>query len=358
MAPVAAAVDSGVASGEVAQTAAVVDSVTSGDVAPVAVVDTPRKRLLDTGSTQHFGLLCHRICRFLAGVPSVLVVGGPTGCGKLTSVQHCVAGADRGLVEIVNESAAATGIVSKIRRSGSMLSSTGSCIPSVIVVTGADGLQSGAADLLNCGRSCKKHVIIVVNNPTVFGTLPLAELYRCGRSPWSCDALRAALDAIPGSDLLTVQEKGVMMRTCNNRRQLQHAAEMLIGVKKLGCTDSATLHSLVDTPVHQWYNTLSIMQGASIPTAQHDMNWIGGSYLAGMQSTALEAAAEFASTLTVADMLSDDCEFSDSYSALVLQSSMPLVAHRDGLHIEKIKLDLPPPCKRARYSFALQTDAI
>ena len=88
------------------------------------------------------------------------------------------------------------------------------------------------------------------------------------------------------------------------------------------------------------------------------MNWIGGSYLAGMQSTALEAAAEFASNLTVADMLSDDCEFSDSYSALVLQSSMPLVAHRDGLQIEKIKLDLPPPYKRARYSFALQTDAV
>jgi hypothetical protein len=325
-------------------------------VAPTVAVDTPRKQLLDTGSTQGFGLLCRRICRFLADEPSVLVVGGPTGCGKLTAVQHCVAVAERGLVEIVNESTATTGIVSQIRRSGSMLSSTGSCMPLVIVVTGADGLQSGAADLLNCGRSCKKHVIIVVNNPTVFGTLPLAELYRCGRQPWSCDALRAALDAIPGADLLTVQEKGVMMRSCNDLRQLKLAAEMLIGVKKLGYTDSAALHSLMDTPVHQWYNTLAVMKGNRLPTEHHSMPWIGGSYLGGMSSSALEGAASFASNLVVADMLqqSDGTEFGDCYSALVLQSAMPLVAHASGLDIQKVRLDLPRPNKRARYSYALE----
>ena len=321
------------------------------------MVDTPRKRLLDTGSTQHFGLLCHRICRFLAGKPSVLVVGGPTGCGKLTAVQHCVAVAERGLVEIVNESAAATGIVSKIRRSGSMLSSTGSCVPSVIVVTGADGLQSGAVDLLNCGRICKKHVIIVVNNPTVFGTIPLPELYRCGRQPWSCDALRAALDAIPGSDLLTVQEKGMMLRNSSDMRQLKTAVEMLVMAKKLGCEGEAALRAAVDTPVHQWYSTLAVMKGDRLPAEHHSMPWIAGSYLGGLQSTSLDNAAEFASNLTLVDTLQptgDSSYDTDHFSALVLQSSMQLVNHSTGLRIEKVRLDLPRPNKKARYSATLE----
>ena len=110
------------------------------------MVDTSRKRLLDTGSDATFGKLCRRICTFLSGPPALLVVGGPTGCGKLTAAQHCVAHAGYGLVEIVNQSAAATGIISEIKRSGNMLVSTGDCKASVIVVTGADGLESGYAD--------------------------------------------------------------------------------------------------------------------------------------------------------------------------------------------------------------------
>ena len=305
-----------------------------------------------------FGKLCRRILTFLAGKPSLLVVGGPTGCGKLTAAQHCVAGAGFGLVEIVNQSTAVTKVVSEIKRSGNMLVATSESKSSVIVVSGADGIETGLSVLLECGRSCKKHVIIIVNGPAAFASVEATERHRCSwHRPWSFDALRSAIDAVPGADLPTVQEKGVMMRNSSDLRQLKLATETLINCKRLGCDDSEVMRALCDSPVHQWYNTLAIMKGASLPTEQHNIGWIGGSYLAGMQSTSLEEAASFASNLVVADMLSDDCEFSDSYSALVLQSAMPLVTHRDGRRIEKIKLDMPRPNKRARYSPTLQIDA-
>ena len=357
MAPVAATVDSGVASGDVAPVAVVVDSVTSGDVAPVAVIEQcSRKRLLDTGSTQAFGKLCRRICTFLSKPPALLLVSGPTGCGKLTAAQHCVAHSAFGLVEIVNESAAATGIIQAIRRSGSMLTSTTNVGPSVIVVTGADGVQSGMAELLSCIRQCKKHVIIPVNSMVAFTTALGNEVFRCNWSkPWSYEALRATMDAVPGSDLLTIQEKGVMTRGCNDLRQLRIATEMLVNAKRCDFDVPSVMFALCDSPVHQWFNTLGIMTGKQLPAEQHNIGWISGSYLGGMQSTplSLSAAAEFASNLTVSDMLSDDCEFGDAYSTLVLQHAMPLVAHSSGLKIQKVRLDLPRPSKRARYSATL-----
>ena len=305
-----------------------------------------------------FGKLCRRILTFLAGKPSLLVVGGPTGCGKLTAAQHCVAHVGRGLVEIVNQAAAATKVVAEIKRSGNMLVATGETNASVIVVSGADGIQTCLSDLLECGRHCKKHVIIIVNGPLAFASAEATERYRCSwHKPWSSDALRDAIDSVPGADLLTVQEKGVMIRSSTDLRQLKLATETLINCKRLGCDESELLHALCDSPVHQYYNTLEIVQGKRLPTEHHNIGWISGSYLSGMASDSLEAVADFANNLTVADTLSDDCEFSDSYSALVLQSAMPLVSHRDGLQIEKIKLDMPRPNKRARYNFTLQEDA-
>jgi hypothetical protein len=358
VAPTAAVVDS-VTSGDVAPVA-VVDSVTSGDVAPVAVVEQcSRKRLLDTGSTQVFGKLCRRICTFLSKPPALLLVSGPTGCGKLTAAQHCVAHSAFGLVEIVNESAAATGIIQAIRRSGSMLTSTTNVGPSVIVVTGADGVQSGMTELLSCIRQCKKHVIILVNSMVAFTTALGNEVFRCNWSkPWSYDALRATMDAVPGSDTLTTQEKGVMTRGCNDLRQLRIATELLVNAKRCDIDVPSVMFALCDNPAHQWFNTLDIVKGKQLPTEHHNIGWLGGSYLGGLQSTALEGAADFASNLVVADMLqqSGGCEFGNDYSALVLQSSMPLVSHVSGLQIEKIRMDMPRPNKRARYSPTLQID--
>jgi hypothetical protein len=297
--------------------------------------------------------MCHRILSFLASEPSLLVVGGPTGSGKLTAAQHCVAHAGYGLVEIVNESAAASQVIATIQRSGSMLVSTGESQSSVIVVSGADGIQTGLSELLECSRHCRKHVIVLVNGPVAFASANAAEQHRCSwHQPWSCDALQAALDAIPGVDLLTVQERGVLIRHCSDMRQLKLAVETLVCAKRHGCDDSEVLRALCDSPVHQWYNTLAIIKGRRLPTEQHNLGWIGGSYLGGMQSTSLEAAAEFANNLAVADVLqqSDCCEFSDHFSALVLQSSMPPIVHSDGLQIRKVRLDLPRPSKRARYS--------
>ena len=326
-------------------------------MAPTVAVVANRKRLLDTHIDETFGKMCRRILVFLAGKPSLLVVGGPTGCGKLTAAQHCVSHAGLGLVEIVNQSAAATGIISEIKRSGSMLVTTGDCKCSVIVVSGADGLESGFADLLACSRACGKHVIISVNS-ALFATAKATESHRCSwHRPWSYNALLATIEAVPEAGLLTVQEKGVMIRQCTDIRQLKLATELLVGVKRLGCYDSSVLHALVDTPVHQWYNTLAIMKGEPMSTDGHDLGWIGGSYLTGMQSTALDGAATFAGNLVVADMLrqSGGCEFNDDYSALVLQGSVPLVAHQMGRKIEKIRMDLPRPNKRARYSFTLES---
>jgi hypothetical protein len=352
-----AVVDSSVVTGHVAPTA-VVDASVTGNVAPTAVVECSRKRLLDTGSTETFGKLCRRILTFLASEPSLLVVGGPTGCGKLTAAQHCVAHAGYGLVEIVNESAAPTRIISEIKRSGSMLVATGDSKSSVIVVSGADGLENGISELLNCSRRCKKHVIIIANSLVPFSTAMKNEVFRCNwQNPWSSDALMATLNAVPGADLLTVQEKGVMMRNSNDLRQLKTAAEMLVGVKRLGCIDSSVMHALCDSPVHLWYNTLDIVKGKPMSTELHNLDWIGGSYLGGMTSIALDEAAQFASNLTVADMLQrrDDGNYvSDSFSALVLQSSMPLVVHNTGVSIQRMRLDLPRPNKRARYSYALE----
>ena len=149
-----------------------------------------------------------------------------------------------------------------------------------------------------------------------------------------------------------------MARNSKDLRQLELFAKALIHAKKLGCSDSDVLHALVDTPVHQWYNTLDILKGKPTSTNYHNLGWLGGSYLGGLQSTALEEATSFASNLVVADMLqqSGGCEFGGDYSALVLQSSMPLVSHQSGLQIEKIRMDLPRPNKRARYSFALNSD--
>jgi len=316
---------------------------------------------LDTRIDHTFGKLCRRICTFLAGAPAVLVVGGPTGCGKLTAAQHCVEHAGYGLVEVVNESAAATGVISKIKRSGSMLVSTGDCMSSVFVVTGSDGLQSGISELLQCSRRCKKHVIILVNNAAAFGVLPSAELYRCSwHQPWSSDALMAAIDEVPGANLLTIQEKGVMLRSSIDMRQLKIATGLLVSVKQHGCDESEVLRALVDTPVHQWYNAFDIVKGKRLPAERHDMNWIAGSYLSGMTVGTLGEAAQFAENLSLADMLqqSDDDNFSsDPFSALVLQSSMPLVAHSTRLDIQKVRLDLPRPSKRARYSATLAIDA-
>ena len=287
------------------------------------------------------------------------MVAGPTGCGKLTAAQHCVARVGYGLVEIVNESAAATDVISKIRRSGNMLVSSGECKASVIVVTGADGIQSGYSDLLDCSRACGKHVVILVNGAVPFGTAKVAERHRCSwHRPWSWMALLSAFEAVPGSASVTKQERDVLIRHCSDMRQLVTVTEMLARTKQLGYSDSSVLQALMDTPVHQWYNTLAIMKGQPMDTDCHNIGWIGGSYLNGMQSTALEGAASFAGNLVVADMLqqSGGCEFGDDYSALVLQSSMPLVSHVSGIQIEKIKLDMPRPNKRARYSFALNPD--
>ena len=327
-------------------------------MAPVAVVDTPRKQLLDTGSTESFGKLCRRICSFLAGEPSVLVVGGPTGCGKLTAAQHCVALAGCGLVEIVNQSAAATDIVSKIRRSGSMLTTTGSCAPSVITISGADGLQSGAAELLRYSRQCKKHVIILMNNTTIFGTLPVAQLYRCSwQHAWSWKALLSTVDAVANSNMLTTQQKGSLVRNCSDMRQLKIATGLLVSAKQHGCDESEVMCALCDSPVHQWHNTLAIMKGASLPTEQHSLGWIAGSYLGGLPSGSLEGAASFAGNLVVADMLQQfdagDGQ-TDPFSALVLQSSMPLIVHTKKRDIQKVRLDLPRSNKRARYSATLE----
>ena len=330
------------------------------EVAPTTVVAN-RKRLLDTHIDETFGKMCRRILVFLAAKPSLLVVGGPTGCGKLTAAQHCVSHAGLGLVEIVNQSAAATGIISEIKRSGSMLVTTGDCKCSVIVVSGADGLQSGYADLLVCSRACGKHVIVLVNNVVPLATADATEKHRCSwYQPWSSDALMATLNAVPESGLLTVQEKGALIRHCSDMRQLKLAVETLVGARKLGYADADVLHALLDSPVHQWYNTLEIVKGKRLPAEHHNLGWIGCSYLGGMAAGTLDEAAGFAGNLVVADVLqqSDDCEFSDCYSALVLQSSMPLVTHSGGLAIQKIRLDMPRSNKRARYSFALQTDAV
>ena len=327
------------------------------EVAPTTVVAN-RKRLLDTHIDETFGKMCRRILVFLAGKPSLLVVGGPTGCGKLTAAQHCVSHAGLGLVEIVNQSAAATGIISEIKRSGSMLVTTGDCKCSVIVVSGADGLQSGYADLLACSRACGKHVIVLVNNVVPFATVKATESHRCSWSkPWSWGALLSAFDAVPGSASVTKQERDVLIRHCSDMRQLVTVTEMLARTKQLGYSDSSVLQALVDTPVHQWYNTLAIMKGQPMSTDCHNIGWIGGSYLNGMQSTALEGAASFSSNLVVADMLqqSGGCEFDDDYSALVLQHAMPTVAHSNGLVISKIRMDLPRPNKRARYNFTLES---
>ena len=316
-----------------------------------------KKRLLDTGIDETFGKLCRRLLTFLAGPPALLVVAGPTGCGKLTAAQHCVARAGFGLVEVVNQSAASTQIISTIKRSGNMLSSTGSCMPSVIVVTGADGIQSGYPDLLSCSRACGKHVVVLVNDALPFATAKAAERHRCSwHRPWSSDALMAAIDEVPGANLLTIQEKGVMMRSSSDMRQLKIATELLVNVKQHGCDESELLRALVDSPVHQWYNTFSIMKGASLPTAHHNMNWIGGSYLCGLRPFALDNAADFANNLATADMLqqSSNSEFIDNFSTLVLQHSMPLVSHSNGLQIQKARLDLPRPNKRARYSATLE----
>ena len=323
----------------------------------MAVVDTPRKRLLDTGLDTSFGTLCRRILTFLASEPSLLVVAGPTGCGKLMAARHSVAHMGFGMVEIVNESTAATGVISKIRRSGSMLVSTGDCRASVIVVTGADGIESGYSNLLSCSRACGKHVVILVNNAVPFATAGASERHRCSRhKPWSSDALMATIDAVPGSNLLTVQEKGVMLRNSSDLRQLKSATEMLVGVKRLGYSNPSILHALCDSPVHQWYNTLDIMKGRWLPTEHHNIGWIGGSYLGGMASDSLDEAADFADNLAIADVFqqSGDDEFSDNYSAMVLQHAMPLVVHDNKHGVQKIRMDLPHPNKRARYSAKLE----
>jgi hypothetical protein len=321
-------------------------------------MDTPRKRLLDTGSNENFGKLCRRICRFLSGPPSLLIVSGPTGCGKLTAAQHCVAAAERGLVEVVNQSASSNQVISTIQRSGGMLVSTGDYKPSALVITGADGIQSGISGLLECSRNCGKHVIILVNNAVAFGVLPLAELYRCNwPQPWTFEALRTCIETVDGSGLLTVQEKGALARHCNDLRQLKIATEMLVSARKQGFGDSSVVHALLDSPVHQWYNTLDIVQGRQLPTEQHNIGWIAGSYLGGMAVGTLSEAAQFAENLSLADMLqtSDDGSgSSDPFSALVLQSSMPLVTHQKGLKIQKVRLDMPRPNKKARYSYLLE----
>ena len=332
----------------------------TGVVAPTTVAVKPsRKRLLDTRIDHTFGKLCRRICTFLAGAPAVLVVGGPTGCGKLTAAQHCVEHAGYGLVEVVNESAAVNQVVATIQRAGRMLVTTGDSKPSAVVVTGIDGIQGGVSGLVDCSRQCKKHIIILVNDTTRFSSLKAAELHRCNWSkPWSYEALRATMDAVPGSDTLTTQEKGMMTRGCNDLRQLRIATELLVNAKRCDIDVPSVMFALCDNPAHQWFNTLDIVKGKQLPTEHHNIGWLGGSYLGGLQSTALEGAADFASNLVVADMLqqSGGCEFGNDYSALVLQSSMPLVSHQSGLQIEKIRMDLPRPNKRARYSPTLQID--
>ena len=319
-------------------------------VAPVVHAETI---LLDTGSTQVFGKMCRRVLAFLAGPPALLVVTGPTGCGKLTAAQHCVTAAGLGLVEIVNESAAATRVVSEIKRSGNMLVATGDCKASALVITGADGMQSGYASLLDCARACGKHVIVIVNNAAPFATAKAAELHRCSwNRPWSSDALMATLNAVPDSGLLTVQEKGALIRHCSDMRQLKTAVEMLVMAKRQGCDTSSALHAVMDTPVHQWFNALAIMKGGRLEASCHDLNWLAGSYLGGLHS--LGGAAEFASNLAVVDMLQQS-EQSD-FPGLVLQSSVPLVSHQNGLQIKRLSLEsMPRANKRARYSMVLES---
>ena len=325
----------------------------------MAVVDTPRKRLLDTGIDEAFGKMCSRICGFLSGAPSLLIVSGPTGCGKLTAAQHCVAHAGYGLTEVVNQSASSKQVITTIQRSGSVLTSTGSSKPSVIVVTGADGMDGGLSDLVNCSRRCGKHVIVLVNNPTPFGALPVAQLYRCSwQQPWSWTAVSACIETVDGSGLLTVQEKGALARNCKDIRQLKIMAEQMVSAKRHGCNDADIRSALCDTPAHRWYDALEITKGTRLPTERHHIEWLGGSYLGGLQSTSLDAAAEFADSLVVADLLqpSDRDSFnSDPFSALVLQSAMPLVSHQSGLKINRLGLEsIPRANKRVRYSFALE----
>ena len=286
----------------------------------------------------------------------MLVVAGPTGCGKLTAAQQCVAHAGFGLVEIVNQSVASTQIISTIKRSGNMLVAAGESKASVIVVSGTDGIQSGYADLVACSRVCGKHVVILLNNATAFSAARATELHRCSWDrPWSVDALRDTIDAVHGSDLLTMQEKGMMVRQCTDIRQLKTATEMLVMAKKLGCEDEAGLRAAVDHPVHRWYDAFEIIKGTRLPTAQHDVHWIAGSYLGGLPSASLDAAAEFASNLTLVDTLQPSDSFnSDPFSTLVLQSAMPPVSHQSGLKIKRLSLEsLPRPNKRARYSATL-----